>query len=126
MSLTLDAWGHTLERLERGNHVDRWRADPVAWLRERLGEEAWSKHAQIMPTQPDRVPRSPRDALRLAALVHRQRPVANETEPRRQSSSRHPQPRRSGYLWSSATRYLREQAGKRRHAAYAEVSDGGR
>lgn len=48
MSLTLDAWGHALDRLERGSHVEQWRADPVAWLRDRLGEDAWSRQAQIM------------------------------------------------------------------------------
>lgn len=36
------------ERLEMREQRARWRADPVAWLQERLGEHAWSTQADIM------------------------------------------------------------------------------
>lgn len=36
------------ERLARRTQADRWRADPVAWVNERLGEFVWSGQARIM------------------------------------------------------------------------------
>lgn len=36
------------ERLHRHTQTGRWAADPVAWVRERLGEDVWSVQAQVM------------------------------------------------------------------------------
>lgn len=36
------------DRLERRGQEARWRDDPAAWVRDRLGEHVWSKQAQIM------------------------------------------------------------------------------
>jgi hypothetical protein len=36
------------QRLERSTRLDRWRADPVAWVQERLGEAVWSKQAEVL------------------------------------------------------------------------------
>lgn len=36
------------ERLERRSQEARWREDPAAWVRDRLGEHVWSKQAEIM------------------------------------------------------------------------------
>lgn len=37
-----------LDLLEADTQKDRWRRDPVAWVRERLGEHVWSKQAEIL------------------------------------------------------------------------------
>lgn len=48
MSLDLTAWNVALDRLDRLGSASRWRTDPVAWVRERLHEEVWSKQGEIM------------------------------------------------------------------------------
>ncbi|MFD1523402.1 hypothetical protein [Pseudonocardia yunnanensis] len=45
----LSAWDDALERLERGDHAEHWRADPVAWVRGHLGEEVWSQARSCAP-----------------------------------------------------------------------------
>lgn len=36
------------DRFDVQNQRDRWKADPVAWVQERLGETVWSKQAEVM------------------------------------------------------------------------------
>lgn len=42
------AWRAALADLRRDAQRQRWRADPVAWVTERLGEHVWSKQGEIM------------------------------------------------------------------------------
>lgn len=51
MSITaadLAAFDAGLRRLEHDENRRSWRGDPVAWVRERLGEHAWSKQAEVL------------------------------------------------------------------------------
>lgn len=41
---TLAAWDAALERLSRRDYVN----DPIAWVRDKLGEHVWSKQADVM------------------------------------------------------------------------------
>lgn len=44
----LAAWTSALTQIERDGRAERWRNDPVLWVRERLGEHPWSKQADIL------------------------------------------------------------------------------
>jgi len=44
----LDPWAYAVQALAESTQNDRWVADPVAWVRERLDQVVWSKQADIM------------------------------------------------------------------------------
>jgi hypothetical protein len=44
----LSAWRSTIENLNRDEQRERWRGDPVAWVKERLKEHVWSKQEEIL------------------------------------------------------------------------------
>lgn len=49
----LQARAEQLEQQRLSIHRERWRNDPVAWVRERLGEHVWTKQAEIMESVRD-------------------------------------------------------------------------
>jgi hypothetical protein len=46
--IDLQAFNIALDELGYDAQRDRWRADPVAWAQERLGEHVWSKQGEVM------------------------------------------------------------------------------
>jgi len=41
-------WAYAARAVAASTEHDRWRNDPVAWVRERLGQTVWSKQGEIM------------------------------------------------------------------------------